>query len=356
MIFPDVAPPHWESLLGGDTDTTVQLATRDRRLAMAAENTPRIWQTADDLTSRNALYTCSRDVLTAVPYAAQWYLDLAGMVTKVITAARDGWRNFGMTVRPDTVADNLRKGRKVSPQNLEAFCQWMNAQLESLHPVASRTRELALTTVIAVVGARIQGQLLNLTGSDAVLRLKRLLIAEMEKRGHSAEVKGRGGWVRHEPEMDLAEISHIRFDTRLECEFVPGGNRPDTRMRLDGVVVLNGEVKGRTDLSNVWESWMPQINGHLQTWTSENAAAPRVFFGTIITKAMIDGMTAGGTLHTGLRALHRNGLLTSAYNLTNVAKGEPEALKALGQLIDALSALLAPVPAKQELRGARDTN
>jgi hypothetical protein len=356
VTFPSLAPPDWASLPGGDTDTSAQLASRDRRLAMAAENTPRIWQTADELTAHDALYTCSADALKSVPYAAQWYLDLAGMVTKVISAASDGWQKYGMSVRPDTIADNLHEGRRVSPQNIEAFCQWINAQLESLHPVASRTRELALTTVIAVVGARIQGQLLNLTGSDAVLRLKVLMIAEMEKRGHSSEVDANDGWIRYEPGMDLTDISHIRFDKRLECEFVPGGNRPDMRVRLEGVVVLNGEVKGRTDLSNVWESWMPQINGHLQTWTSENAAAPRVFFGTIITQEMIDGMTAGGTLHTGLRAFHRNGLLTSAYNLTNAAKGEPGTLKALGQLFDALSALLAPAPAKQELRRVRGSN
>ena len=82
-------------------------------------------------------------------------------------------------------------------------------------------------------------------------------------------------WVVWEPGIDLLWAKRLRFGGRLVCEFVAGGNRPDIKVLLDDVVTLVGEVKGRSDLSNVWESWMPQINGHLQTWTAENSQAPR---------------------------------------------------------------------------------
>ena len=42
-------------------------------------------------------------------------------------------------------------------------------------------------------------------------------------------------------------------------DFRGGGNRPDIKIDRDHETQLVGEVKGRKDSSNVWESWMPQL-------------------------------------------------------------------------------------------------
>jgi hypothetical protein len=122
----------------------------------------------------------------------------------------------------------------------------------------------------------------------------------------------------------------------LVAEFIPGGNRPDIKFILNGIPMAQGEIKGRTDLSNIWESWVPQIQGHLQTWAQETALAPRLFFGTIVTATMISGKTVGGTQHVGLQALAKGGLLQAAYNLANIVAGEPTSVASFDKLVDQL--------------------
>jgi hypothetical protein len=338
MIYPRLAPPDWASLPGGEGKTSAWLTARDRKLAKAAELAPSVFPLAERLEARGALFTCSPDVLTDEPLTAEWYLDLAGMVSKLVSAVRGTWEDH-ISISPETLAENLKAGRAVSPENLCGFSTWINAELTELYPPAGRTRELALTTVLAIRGARIQGQVQNMAGDDAVLILKVLLTGAVSKRGHSVEVMAGDAWVAYTPELNLLEQNRLRLGGRIGCEFVPGGNRPDLKILLDGIVILVGEVKGRTDLSNLWESWMPQISGHLQTWAAENPQAPRVFFGTIVTEQMIEGVTKGGTRHTGLRAFHRSGLLTSAYNLSNIAEGQAGAERAFDAFVDALCEL-----------------
>lgn len=153
---------------------------------------------------------------------------------------------------------------------LASFTDWINGILTELFPPAVRSPILALCTVLTLTGARIDGQVRNSTGDDAVLILKSLLTSAFATRGMSIEAQGADdAWAAWEPATDLLQTKRLRFDSRLVCEFVAGGNRPDIKAMIDGVVILVGEVKGRSDLSNVWESWMPQINGHLQTWTAE---------------------------------------------------------------------------------------
>ena len=339
MIYPELSPPDWASLPGGKGKTSAWLTARDRKLAKAAELATPQFSLSQRLEARGALFTCSSDVLGDEPFAAEWYLDLAGMVSKLVSAVRGTWEDH-ISVSPETIAENLKIGRAVTPENLSGFSTWINAELAELYPPPARSRELALTTVLAIKGARIQGQVQNMAGDDAVLILKVLLTGAVSKRGQAVEIMVDDAWVAYTPELNLLEQNRLRLGSRMVCEFVPGGNRPDLKILLDGIVILVGEVKGRTDLSNLWESWMPQISGHLQTWAAENPQAPRVFFGTIVTKQMIEGVTKGGTRHTGLRAFHRSGLLTAAYNLSNVAEGQAGAEKAFDAFMDALCGLL----------------
>jgi hypothetical protein len=243
---------------------------------------------------------------------------------------------YGFTVLPETIAANLADGRKVHPVNVQAFSDWINDILAAIYPEYSRTYELAISTVLAMMGARIDGQVRVETGDDAVLILKTLLVGAFSRRGLSVEIPLDRGWGDYSPTDNLLEQRILRFGGELVSEFIPGGNRPDWRLTIDRAEILVGEVKGRTDLSNVWESWMPQINGHLQTWTSQNSKAPRLFFGTVITSEMIEGVTRGGTHHTGLRAFSKYGLLSGAYNLSNIVEGQPDAEKAFNGLVDAI--------------------
>lgn len=335
-MYPLLPRLDWGSLPGGENETSSWFTARDRKLSKAAELAQSVIPLARRLEWADALFECSVDILRSEPAAARWYLDLTGLTRKLISRLRDDLEQFNLKLSPETIAINLADGRRVAHDDLERFADWINTELDALYPRSSRTLDLALSTVLAMNGARIQGQVQNAAGDDAVLLLKRLLIGEMARRGISVEVMLNGIWVEYTPAYNLLEQRHLRFGERLVCEFVPGGNRPDLKIMRDGVVVLVAEVKGRSDLSNLWESWMPQINGHLQTWVADNPQAPRVFFGTIITREMIEGLTRGGTRQTGLRAFHRNGLLTGAYNLSNIAEGQPGAERAFEGFVTAL--------------------
>jgi hypothetical protein len=336
MIEIEIPPQDWQALIGGTGNTANLFTARDRKLAKSAQLTRSVLPLAERLRETGALYVSAPAILLAEPLAARWYLDLAGLSRKLLNRMEESIAPYGFTVLPETIAVNLAAGRSVKPADVVAFSQWINDVLAGVYPDQSRTFELATCTVLAMMGARIDGQVRVQTGEDAVLILKTLLVGAFARRGLSVEVVLDRGWGPYSPTDNLLNQRVLRFGGRLVSEFIPGGNRPDWRLTVDKATILVGEVKGRTDLSNVWESWMPQINGHLQTWTSENSKAPRLFFGTVITSEMIEGMTTGGTMHTGLRAFSKHGLLSGAYNLSNIAEGQPNAEKAFNGLIDAI--------------------
>ena len=341
-MYPKLAAINWKALVGGDADATAQIAARDRKLAAAAQLPDTVVALAKRLKAQNALFETTHKILIAEPLAARWYLDLAGLTRKLSVKLRPGWEAAGLTLSPETLAVNCANGRTVDKKHLKSFAAWVNGVLTDLHPEQARTFNLAVCTVLTITGARIDGQVRNSAGNDAVLILKSLLTSAFATRGISVEAQGADdAWAAWEPGTDLLQTKRLKFGDRLVCEFMAGGNRPDIKVMIDGVVILVGEVKGRSDLSNVWESWMPQINGHLQTWTAENSGAPRVFFGTVVTEEMITGVTPAGTRHTGLRAFASNGVLSAAYNLANIVEGEPLAVAALDYLVDQLAASLS---------------
>jgi hypothetical protein len=340
-MYPKLAPIDWKALVGGDADTSAQIAARDRKLAAAAQLPDTVVALARRLKAQGALFSATHKILATEPLAARWYLDLAGLTRKFLVKLRPGWEATGLMLSPETLAVNRANDREVEKTHLKSFATWINEQLAALYPEQTRTFALAVCTVLAITGARIDGQVRNSAGDDAVLILKVLLTSAFASRGIAIEAQEAGAtWSAWQPGTDLAEARRLRFDGRLVCEFVAGGNRPDIKVMLDGVVILVGEVKGRSDLSNKWESWMPQINGHLQTWTAENSQAPRAFFGTIVTDEMITGVTPGGTRHTGLRAFASNGVLSAAYNLSNIVEGKSAAVAAFDNLVDQLRASL----------------
>lgn len=341
-LYPALPPPDWDALPGGDDDTSAWLTAWERKQTAFAAEVAEARQVAQELAGRDALFSPRPEVLHAVPAAAQFYLDLAGVVSKLAPKLKPSWTSFGLKISPLTVAGNLARGKRVADQQLAAFCAWISSILDERYPRATRDQVDPAGMVLMVRGARVHGQVQNKAGDDAVLILKELLVRAMLERGVSVEVAERkvGPYMSYTARTALERARHIRFGGRMVCEFVPGGNRPDMRVLLHDVVILNAEVKGRKDLSNIWESWIPQINGHLRTWTQENPDAPRVLFGTVITTEMIEGRTAGGTQHTGLKAFHRSGLLTTAYNLTNIRRGDRKSVEAFNRFVDELCAVL----------------
>jgi hypothetical protein len=340
MSFLSLPSPDWDSVLGGDKEAA-WIAARNRKVAIAAELGESVLRTARRLSMLEASYECSPQILKEVLGAPEWFLSLAGFSEKTLGNLRLAPRALGLKTSPLAVARRLSKSQHVAEDQLQAFANWINSEMIQLYPVEVRTDDLALAIVLLILGARIQGQVQNMAGDDAVVLLKTILSSEMERRGVSIEVSDEVlGWREYSPDLNLLKRQRIRYGGRLICEFTPGGNRPDIKILLNGVVIAVGEVKGRKDLSNLWESWVPQIMGHLRTWTLEHPDAPRLFFGTIITKEMIDGVTAGGTHNAGLRVLHSNGLLTAVYNLSLLAEKDAAATSQFGVLIDVLVDLI----------------
>lgn len=333
-----LAPPDWDKIVGDGLEAA-WIADRDRKFGLLTEAAVAIRQTAATLRERDALFHCSSDVLAAIPAAADWYVSLAGFALKTLEKIRVGPRNFGLTRTADGLVNALREGRLVTPADLEAFSRWINAEIERLFPQDSRDESLALATVLMIRGGRVIGQGQNLGGNEAVVLVKSQLVEVMAKR-RPVDVEQDGVWVKYGPEHNLPQCQRLRYSRRLVCEFVPGGDRPDLSVSLDGEVIAVGEIKGRKDLANVWESWMPQVAAHMRTWRGAYPDAARLFFGTLITEQMVAGQSARGTLREGLRGLYEDGLLTTLYNVSKIAQNDPGAVQRFEELIDGFDSLL----------------
>lgn len=328
-----LAPPDWDALVG-EAQEAHWIADRDRKFGLIMKQTARFRAVADQLAERGALFQCRREVLLAIPLAASWYVTVAGFATNTLKNVKAGPRAFGLTLSADRLVTNLRDGRQVDAGQLDAFSRWINAEIEALYPAAQRTRDDAEATALMILGGRVVGQGQNIGGDDAVVLVKSLLVDAFEARNHTIEVQQEDGtWIPNRPEDILAERTRLRCGTQLVLDFGSGGNRPDLIVTLDDHPVVLAEIKGRKDTSNVWESWMPTIQAHLQTWVAESPTAARLFMGTLISQEMVDGVSKSGTVRVGLRELHRIGLLTSAYNLSKVTARDVGAVASFSDLI-----------------------
>lgn len=340
MPFLELAPPDWEVLLGGSKEAA-WLADRDRKFGILAEFAKSFMETADILEERGALFRCDPKVLKEVPRTADWYVSLAGFSLKTLGNIKVGPRQYGLDRQPKGLVETLRKGGTVPDSQLATFSEWINSEIDGLYPPDERERSLALSIVLMILGGRAIGQGQNIGGDDAVVLVKSLLVEAFEKIGRTVEVQvDDGSWTEYKPEHNLPARPRIRFGGRITCEFISGGDRPDLIIFLDRVTVAVGEIKGRKDLSNVWESWMPGVYNHLRTWTGENPDAVRLFFGTLINEAIVNGFSSHGTQHVGLKTLHKQGLLTSAYNVSKVTDNDPAAIQNFEEFVNALDALL----------------
>lgn len=328
--------PNWDTL-ADETDEASWIADRYRKLSNAALMAGNIERVFGLLTERNALYEATRDSLLCDPFAVQWYVSLAGFSQKTLSNTSEAPGKFGMSQSVGSLVAGFEKFVRRQGEsndqpaqmpirlrrNLEPFLGWINNELRATLSPNNRTPSRALITVSLVLGGRIIGQGQNEGGNDGVALVKELIYNRRPKEQLvEARINPNEDWHTN-PDLDqIVSASAIRFGGRLECNFTPGGNRPDITVSLDAKIIAVGEIKARKDLSNLWESWMPQVVSHMDTWQQQFASAERLFFGTIINKEMIEGKSALGTPRQGLRDLYRGGLLTGVYNLSHMMRAD----------------------------------
>ena len=344
----NLAPPDWETLIGGSAETS-WIADRYRKLGIALTVSEEIERVFYTLQRSNALFNATSESLLSDRFAAQWYVSLAGFSQKTLQNACEVPSNFGLTQRPSSLVDGFaefcerqRSGEATLRQmpnrllnNLPHFAAWINHELSSTLSPNHRTPERALIRVSLLLGGRIIGQGQNEGGNEGVILVKELLYRELCPHC-SVEIRLQvtGDWKANPNASEIPNAVQMRFDGRLTCEFISGGNRPDIKILLEDKIIAVGEIKARKDLSNLWESWMPQVTGHMKTWSAEFPQAARLFFGTVITQEMIDGASKLGTQHTGLRELVALNQLTTAYNLSqivDIGTSSPAGLKGFTQ-------------------------
>lgn len=345
----------WGALEGGSAEVK-WLADRDRKHGKALTFAQSIKATFEELRARDAVFRPSPRILVEVPFSVVWYVSLAGFSQKTLSNIDDGPKKFGMKLKASTLVKKFTNGgvginklgskaEQKNAKDAEAFCNWIIDEIEQKFSVSNQNPDTALILVALILGGRVIGQGQNEGGDDAVLLVKELLVRALAPK-HDVEVRmsGTAEWEELDSAPNLAEASAIRFDGLLNCDFTSGGNRPDIKIILNDQVLAVGEIKGRKDLSNVWESWMPQVVGHMKTWTGEFPEAARLFFGTLISSSMIDGESIKGTKHTGLRELFHAGQLTSAFNVSKTVAGDRSAEEAWGRFAGQLSEMITSMP------------
>jgi len=328
------------NIIGGSAEAD-WLADRDRKVGLIREMSSDIVGVSHELRSRGALLGPTPAILREFAFAADWYVSVAGFALKTLGYIKDGPSARGATIRVRTIRDNLAAGRDVSDENLEAFCAWLTDQYEMLWPDADSEMpaEIAIIVVSALLGGRALGQGQNQSGSAAVFLLRSAIVQFAHDEGLSIEGRGDDGtWRADDPSSPAVIRDSLRVDERLICHFPTGGDTPDVLFRIDGTdrPLAIGEVKGRKDTSNVWESWMPQVADHMRTWSREFRQSWRLMFGTLITEPMVEGESASGTERKGLKSLHEGGNLDGVYNLAKLADQDAIAWDSFRGLMRAL--------------------
>jgi hypothetical protein len=322
-----IPEPAWTGLAGGDEQEAKWVADRDRKFALMMDSVERLMPISSQLADQGDLLHCTPAVLREIPQAADWYVCAAGYALNTLQYIREAPTNYGLNRRVRGVRDRIMKGGDVPDEQLAAFSNWVNAELSILY---KGPRDLATVRAIAfgVLGARAVGQGQNIGGEDGVYLLRRLVADRAVVLGIPVHADTGDGFVHIDTDPTLIHRTRkLRLGTNILCDFSGGGRHADILVTDQRVVLALGEIKARKDVSNIWESWMPQIVDHMRTWAGDAPDAARLFFGTLITEEMLDGLTSGGVRRAGLKTLYENGLLSSAYNLSKIAAGDPASVR-----------------------------
>lgn len=330
-------PPLWEHLTGGSTEAA-WLADRDRKLTRLLTDSDDILHIATALDALNATFDPSPELLRKYPFAIEWYVSLAGLALKTLRNVKDAPRAYGVKTSVDTLRKSLVAGRSVDHTQLMGLADWLREEIDHLWPIEQRSTDRAAVIVAAILGGRAIGQGQNDGGNEAVVLLKEAIITYATSLHLQVEGETDGGWVANSPEQPSLLLPSLRVGKKLIADFYTGGDTPDVIFRVDtqSKPVAVGEVKGRKDKSNIWESWMPQVVDHMYTWTQEYPLSLRLMFGTVITDEMVEGISARGTVRRGLRYLHQDGSLHGVHNLSKLTQNDSYAVQSFSELMSAL--------------------
>ncbi len=117
-----------------------------------------------------------------------------------------------------------------------------------------------------------------------------------------------------DPSDSGSQVVRFIVDKRLEIKF----GEPDIQVRcLTGShkPQLFGELKGRTDLSNLYESWLPTVRQKLERFQRDHPDATRIVVQLFITEVML-GDTNRSEL--GFEDMRASGLLDTVYSIVKL--------------------------------------
>jgi hypothetical protein len=101
-------PPNWDALVGGAVETA-WTADRHRKIELATALSLNIERVYQALCNRDALFAATPDSLCCDPYAAHWYVSLAGFSQNTLNNTSEMPKKMGMTMSPGGVVKGLWK-------------------------------------------------------------------------------------------------------------------------------------------------------------------------------------------------------------------------------------------------------
>jgi len=326
-------PISWASL-ASDAESDAWEQDRKRKVQHIARESTQILEVFEQLKSLKSLRFCTPEIVRTVPNAASWFVALAGYSQKSLRSCQTTAEKFGLKTRPETFLKRARSNPKsVTSVESESFCKWVNSVIGFHIPEELASPWDYAVRVGMIAGARVVGVNQNEGGDLAVDLLKQFLLV----RFGPAEL-----W-RIRDSGQLAALTPELIDASSIFQHVPSGTifdfskrigYPDITISRNDKTLLVGEIKGRKDLSNTWESWMPQVVDHMITWGMSYPTAYRGVFMTLVTEEMIEGRSRMGVSRVGLKELCRKGLLSYAVNLTSATTKSTLQYDYLGSLLE----------------------
>lgn len=286
----------------------------------------------------------------SVDDAENLYHPLAAMTRKLIDGLAFEDRKDNIAYFNEIISRRLRLWLpNVEKTAKESVCYYLESFIRNSH--------------IAAGGAAWDGDCRNLGGRVAIGRFQSALVrifsenfpyeVSYQLKGDSnSTIKTKLSDINPNPlnantlvsrfiirKKDVEKLAEIRFgepDIKLTAIDLPsksGGNRK---------VIMVGEIKGRTDLSNLYESWLPTIREKMQKFSSKPSlkGAERLVVQLFIIDKMID--TDNKRSEAGFRKMHADGLLHNLFSIMKI-DGEPSEKERLKTyLLDLLSLAFNP--------------
>ena len=313
----------WPLLVGGQTESSWDdyLIRKFQKTKIFAHERKEL---AMKLAVLKACRICSVEVLRQLPQACSWYIALACL-------ARNHIRNVSMppdlSTKLDTFIKNMRtRPGTVSDSDKLAFSNWINEAIEHLPGGVPDDPFLCALHVAMIDGALIVGQVQNEIQYLPHAIIKQALLDHLGPQSHWMFRNGpKEPWqsLDFDPDGAMKAAFWHYGPSEAVLDFSVGGQRPDIIVLKNDSVTLAGEIKGRKDVSNQWESWLPQAMHHMESWSRDFPQALRGVFMTIFTGEAVEGRSD----RSGLRKCHEDGHLHFAINLTHLANNQEESIR-----------------------------